>query len=383
MLELTKELKEKIKHGCFGLEREAIRVDANGVLSHKPHPACFGNKLNAKHITTDFSESQVEMITPVMNSLDELYAFADKLYDFVCSNLEKEYLWCFSMPCIIEGDIPVALYDGEKGRQATEYRKMLVERYGGEKQLISGIHFNFSFTEDFLQGLYKLLGEGKEYRLFVDDIYLRMARNWFKYDFAIAYLCGASPTCHETFDKRCIAELEESGKGEYAAQGVSLRNSKWGYRNLYDLFPSYESAERYVDTIGQFINEGKISFFKEYYSNVRLKGRDKCIERLKEDGIKYIEIRTVDINPFDKVGVSLNDLKFIHIFLLLMLFADDSGDCRKCYQKDGQDAKEAVSLYGIDTKIRICGREYNAKSKILELIDACYVLNEELGIYDS
>lgn len=382
MLELNDKLKEKIKKGGFGLERECIRVDEKCLLSSKMHPECFGNKLIKKHITTDFSESQIEMITPVMSSVDNVYEYADRLYDYVCSNIGDEYLWCQSMPCIIGENIPVALYEGEKGREATEYREMLVRRYGGERQLISGIHFNFSFSDEFLKGLYDKYGNGQEYRLFVDKVYLKVTRNYIRYGFLITYLCGCSNICHKTFDKNCIETLKKRDDSTYwTPSGVSLRNSKWGYRNLIDLFPDYSSAKSYVDSIYRFIEEGKISYAKEFYSSIRLKGSSMDIRALAEKGIKYIELRTIDINPFDKVGVNLWDLKFIHLFLLLMLIMDENCDAE--YQKDGQNAKEEIALCGIDSKIKICGREWMAKDKCVELINTARELNNELGLYDD
>lgn len=381
-LELNKRYFGEMKKGGFGLERECIRVDRNGVLSHYPHPECFGNKLKKKRITTDFSESQIEMITPVFSDVDTMYSYADGLYDFVAASLEDEYLWCQSMPCIIDGDIPVAVYAGDKGREATEYREMLVDRYGGEKQLISGIHFNFSLDDGLLRQLYEDFGKSVSYRLFVDEVYLKLVRNYIRYGFLITYLCGCSNVCHKTFDKRCVDSLEQVDDNTFCTrEGVSLRNSKWGYRNLDDLFPSYKSAKEYVDSVYGFISEGKISYAKEYYSSIRLKGSVPDIRCLKESGIQYVELRTIDINPFDKVGVDVRDLKFTHLFLLLMLALEEN--CYKDYQKDGQDAKELVSLYGLNRDISICGNKISASEVARELIEKVAELNKALGLYDS
>lgn len=380
MLELNDIFKEDFKSGGFGMERECIRVDENCRISAAPHPACFGNKLTKKHITTDFSESQVEMITPVEKSIDDMYAYAEDLYDYVCASLEDEYLWCQSMPCVINGEIPVARYEGELGRQATEYREMLVKKYGGERQLISGIHFNFSFTEKFLKNLYDRFGD-KSYKEFVDDVYLKLARNYIRYGFVITYLCGCSNVCHGSFDKACIASLDKKANDTYiVGGGVSLRNSKWGYRNIDDLFPSYNSAREYVDSIHRFIEEGKLSYAKEYYSSIRLKGVHPDIESLKEDGIKYIELRTIDINPFSKVGADLRDLKFTHLFLLLMLVKDEQA--YEDYQKDGQNAKESVALYALGNPVYIGGKEYDAGEMCATLMDEVEELNNVLELYD-
>ena len=55
-----------------GIERETLRTDGSARLSLTPHPASLGNKLTHPSITTDFSESQLELITPVFQSVDAL-----------------------------------------------------------------------------------------------------------------------------------------------------------------------------------------------------------------------------------------------------------------------------------------------------------------------
>ena len=64
----------------------------------------------------------------------------------------EEYLWPQSMPSIIPEDnkIPVAEYGENKNKRAQEYRENLLKKYGGKKQLICGIHYNFSFSDEFI-----------------------------------------------------------------------------------------------------------------------------------------------------------------------------------------------------------------------------------------
>lgn len=62
-----------LREGCFGLEKENVRVNQDGTLALTPHPAVFGDKGKHPYITTDFSESQVEMITPPLPSVGELW----------------------------------------------------------------------------------------------------------------------------------------------------------------------------------------------------------------------------------------------------------------------------------------------------------------------
>ena len=154
--------KNEILDGCYGIEREGLRVKEDGTLSQKMHSSAFGNKAKNKYITTDFSESQIEVITPVFNSSDKLYNFTNALYDITLSEMKDEYLWPQSMPCVIENidDIKVAQYgNDDNGRKAQKYRENLLKKYGVRKQLICGIHYNFSFSDSFVKKLYNLNNE--------------------------------------------------------------------------------------------------------------------------------------------------------------------------------------------------------------------------------
>ena len=130
-------------NGLFGVEKENIRVDRHGVIAQTPHPAIFGDKLNHSYITTDFSESQVEMITPPLPSIIQTLGFLETIHDIVSLELDDEYLWPQSIPPILpnEDKIPIAKY-AKGGRKEQEYREKLALKYGRKKQAISGIHFN-------------------------------------------------------------------------------------------------------------------------------------------------------------------------------------------------------------------------------------------------
>ena len=46
-----------------GIEKEGLRVLPTGGLALTPHPVALGSALTHPHITTDYSESQIELIT--------------------------------------------------------------------------------------------------------------------------------------------------------------------------------------------------------------------------------------------------------------------------------------------------------------------------------
>ena len=152
MLEKIKEISSayELLKGNYGIEREALRVYKDGNLAQSPHPEVFGSKNENSYITTDFAECQMEMITPPLNTPEQVYDFTNALYDISVSEIGDEYLWPQSMPSIVPHDteINIAKYDDddEKGNTAHEYRKNLIKKYGGQKQLICGIHYNFSFS---------------------------------------------------------------------------------------------------------------------------------------------------------------------------------------------------------------------------------------------
>ncbi|MBP5378599.1 MAG: glutathione synthase, partial [Ruminococcus sp.] len=93
--------------GKFGIERETLRVDGQGRLAQSPHP--FGND---EHITRDFCENQVELVTPVCYSVDEAVEALAELDKRARDELTKngESIWLYSNPPHFdsEDDIPIA-----------------------------------------------------------------------------------------------------------------------------------------------------------------------------------------------------------------------------------------------------------------------------------
>ena len=153
---ILKQNSHLLREGCFGLEKENVRVNQDGTLALTPHPAVFGDKGKHPYITTDFSESQVEMITPPLPSVGEALGFMETLHDVVTENIGDELLWPQSLPPVLKEnqEIPIAHYSGEF-KDKEYYRQKLAGTYGKERQLISGIHFNFSFSEKLMDVLLK------------------------------------------------------------------------------------------------------------------------------------------------------------------------------------------------------------------------------------
>ena len=373
---------EQLLEGLFGIEWEGLRTLKNGHLSLKPHPTVFGNKLDNPYITTDFSESQFEIITPAFDSVEKAFQFFSFISDLVNVSLgEDEFMWFQSLPCILpEPDkIPIAKFSSDRdlAKRFSDYRKGLAKKYGLQKQLISGIHFNFSFKDEMVQELYKHIIEDTfidiSYRDFKDKLYLKIARNYIRHSWLVIYLTGCSVAAHRTFTDECTNLMQYSdNKGSfYTESGPSLRNSSCGYKNLDPLRPSYNNVAEFTSDVQGYIDEGKLSEAKELYTQIRLKPKNpsKMLESLNEDGIQYIEIRSLDINPFYKCGLIQKDMDFLHLFLIYMLVMDESdyGD----WQNEAILNEEKVAQYGYlpDLKLLKDGKEISFQDWGLKIFE--------------
>ncbi|MGL4671213.1 MAG: bifunctional glutamate--cysteine ligase GshA/glutathione synthetase GshB [Cetobacterium sp.] len=323
-----------IKKGNFGIEKESVRVKKDGRLADTPHPEIFGDKAKHPFITVDFSESQMELITPAEKSVKEAYDFLRNIHEVVSMNLKDEYLWSQSVPPILpdDKDIPIAKFP--QNRELEIYREKLGEKYGRKKQLLSGIHFNFSFDDEFLEELYTLLKPSEDFKEFKNEIYLKISRNYFKYGWMIIYLLGASPVVHETYLQKCLDKMKKyNGETYYFEDIVSFRNSSCGYRNKDEFFVDYKNVESYIESLNNLINQNIISSPKEYYSPIRLKTKNtkEILNELKNSGVEYLEFRSIDLNPFSKIGIEELDLEFLHLFILFLYLKDDEEFTEKDY----------------------------------------------------
>lgn len=324
-LVMDNHLYKDIWRGNFGLEKENNRVDENGKLALTPHKKSFGIKMENPYIKTDFSESQIEMITPSFETIDETYQFLETIHDIVTLELNDEYLWPSSNPPALPNDeeIPIALMNDP---EEDHYRLQLAEKYGRKRQLISGIHYNFSFNEEFLKRIYNALHVNKSFKDFKDSIYLRVARNVLKYRWLLIYLTGASPVFDKTYIEKCVQLSEHLDEDSYFFPNMgSLRNSVCGYRNEKIFYISYDSVEEYVRDLQSLVKSKELLSVREYYSPVRIKpekGKD-LVQALLQNGIAYLEVRMIDLNPLYKIGVSKESLKFVHLFLLFMMLIED------------------------------------------------------------
>ena len=299
----------------FGLEKENQRSTREGLLATTDHPTVFGNRSYHPYIQTDFSETQLELITPVANSGTEMLRFLDAIHDVARRSIpEDEMLWPLSMPPQLptkDEEIKIAKLDQY---DAVLYRRYLAKEYGKRKQMVSGIHFNFEYDQALIQQLYDEQSEVTDCKQFKTKVYMKVARNFLRYRWLITYLFGASPVSEDGYFRVYDDQPQEPIR--------SIRNSTYGYRNHDNVKVSYASLERYLEDIHRMVENGLLSEEKEFYAPVRLRG-GKQMSDLPKTGIRYIELRNLDLNPFSRLGIVEDTVDFLHYFMLYLLWTDE------------------------------------------------------------
>ena len=351
-----------IKHG---VEREGLRINADGRLSQLPHPVSLGSALTHDSITTDFSESLMEFITPPEKSRDVTLAQLADIHKFVMSNTDEEYLWPMSMPCYVRtaDEIPIAQYGSSHvGKMKTLYRVGLKNRYGSMMQAISGVHFNFSLPDTFWQ--YWLNTQDIEATQDnVSAAYFSLIRNYRRLCWMIPYLYGASPALCGSFlqGRDTGLPFEKLGKGTlYLPYATSLRMSDLGYTNSAQstLQICYNRLDTYINSLRQAISTPSEEYAKfdgrdaqghrqqlnanilqienELYSPIRPKQVAKSLEKptdaLAARGVSYIEVRALDVNPFSALGIEAQQFDFLDVFLLHCAISDSPEFDTETYQ---------------------------------------------------
>ena len=278
----------------------------------------LGDKTTHPYITVDFGESQIEMITPVQDSIKEAYDFLLNIHDIVALSLDGEYLWPQSLPPRFKDENNIALADFPEGSDGRKYRLFLAEHYGKKKQLLSGIHFNFSFSLGFVEKLYdESFGDFQEFK---NGMYLHVVRNFHRYSYLLPCLFGAGNAYLEEFKKPQGDELVLNGDEVLVGEMVSFRNSAGGYQNKEDFYVDYSSLAAYHQSLEAAIAQKAISYPREFYAPIRLKA---AIGNNLRKQIDYLEVRVIDLNPFVRNNVDIDDLYYLHLFLIYCLIKPD------------------------------------------------------------
>ncbi len=342
-----------LRGGRRGVEKESLRVTPTGKLAQSPHPRALGSALTNEHITTDYSECLIELVTPTFTTNWELLQYLCDLHQFVYRHLDDELLWATSMPCNVESDasIPIANYGSSNvAKMKMAYREGLGRRYGRAMQAISGVHFNYSFPQKFWEPFAAALQSPDSGQQFVSAAYFNLLRNYRRYGWIVLYLFGVSPCVCKSFLRARGVELPELTRGTaWEPYATSLRMSDLGYRNrnqagvdvsvnsldeyVRDLtraittpHPPYQEIGVKVDGQWRQLNANLLQIENEYYSFIRPKRVARSGERptraLQRAGVEYVEVRALDVSAFDPVGVNQNKMRFLEAFLALCLLKD-------------------------------------------------------------
>ena len=339
-----------------GIEKESLRVTADGQLSSQPHSALLGSALTHPNITTDFSEALLEFITPPSHSISEALSTLDDVHRFTYHNIGDELLWVNSMPCMLgqDDDIPVGQYGSSNmGRMKTIYRKGLGHRYGRLMQTIAGIHYNWSLPDEawaLLKADAHYSGSMQDYKT---ERYLALIRNFRRYFWLLLYLFGAAPAVCRSFVRNRDHELQIFANDDHSLHtpnATSLRMGDLGYQSnaQKSLSVCYNNLDTYVETLRtalttpyapydktglknaagdyQQLSTALLQIENEFYSTIRPKrvtqSGEVALRALWERGIEYIEVRCIDLNPYEPVGINARQIHFLDTFLLFCLLED-------------------------------------------------------------
>ncbi|QCP51568.1 glutamate--cysteine ligase [Trinickia violacea] len=346
--------RDVLAQGLRGIEKESLRVTRDGALAMTPHPRALGSALTHPSLTTDYSEALIELITPAERDPATTLERLDELHRLVYSQLGDELLWNLSMPGQLpeDDDIPIAQYGTSNiGRLKTVYRKGLALRYGRTMQCIAGIHYNYSLADDVWRLLHTDQHSTASAVDFQSERYLALIRNFRRTNWLLMYLFGASPALDRHFLRGKPHKLDAFDADTlYRPYATSLRMSDLGYSNttaqaalqadyntlpgyldalakaVSQPYPPYEAIGTHRDGEWVQINTNVLQIENEFYSTIRPKRvtypGERPLHALAARGVQYVEVRCLDIDPFEPTGIAIDTARFLDAYLLVCALDD-------------------------------------------------------------
>jgi glutamate--cysteine ligase len=401
-----------LRRGLRGIEKESLRVRSDGTLATTPHPPAFGSALTHPLITTDYSEALVELITPADPDVAITMERLDQLHRFAYEHLGDELLWNESMPGPLpaDQDIPIAWYGTSNiGMLKHVYRRGLSMRYGRTMQCIAGIHFNYSLDEDVWRAWAALENRSAECMVdFQSERYFALIRNFRRSNWLLMYLFGASPALNRQFLRGRPNTLETFDANTlYLPYATSLRMSDLGYTNnpaQAALLPSYDTLDGYLDVLAKAVSEpyppyqaigtqrdgewlqintNVLQIENEFYSTIRPKRVTEPGERplhaLSTRGVQYIEVRCLDIDPFEPTGITLETSRFMDVYLLYCAL-DDSPLLPRAASEEANVNFARITTEGRKPGLTLLrdGSEVSMRGWAEELLDAMEPVSQAL-----
>lgn len=397
-----------LAQSLIGLEKESLRVSPEGGLAQTAHPAALGSPLTHPYITTDYSEALAEFVTPPCADIPTALDFLRDTQQFVYGVLEAagdhELLWATSMPCVVAGEtsIPIAQYgNSNAGIMKTVYRRGLGLRYGRVMQVIAGVHFNYSFPDAFWPLYQELEQQSGDRQTFISAQYFGLIRNLQRFGWLVPYLFGASPAVCKSFLGGKATHLDSFNDNTYYQEfATSLRMGDIGYQNNQEaesgIKANYDSVESYIDSLRcametpcpgyeklgvkqnrhyQQLSANILQIENEYYSTIRPKQItdvfEKPIHALGRRGVQYVELRSIDVNAYDPLGINDRQLRFLEAFLVFCLL-HDSPVINPQERKDIDHNELAAAHRGRDPHLMLHrqGKRLPLKEWASEIIDA-------------
>ncbi len=341
-----------------GVEIELNRTDEALILSVHPHPQGLEDPLFQPYVTKDILESITELITPPDTDLNRTLACLSDLYRLADTELKQEWFWPLSSPPhfnSLGGEAVSKHPQDEDGQWITAYYKALAERYHIAKGAFTGIHANYSFSDEFWQQLRRVKGDNRADRDFRSDVYFGLIRNYYRLAPLVVYLFGCSPL--DPCNPELYPEVDEKTSAEMQ-DVVSMRNSRYGFwtnENYWSL--NLNHFDSYINQIESLLgSEGdRLLAPSELYCSIRAKhsgDKGKRNDAMKRDGVEYVELRTVDLNPFVTTGISAEQMRFLDLVIWLCVLSpsEETDDGEKARWRKNIDI---VSLYGRRGKCRI------------------------------
>ena len=389
-----------------GLEKESLRITPKGKLAQTGHPVGLGSALKHPHITTDYSEALLEFITEPLDNIPALLQQLDDIHRFTYQELAKndERLWPASMPSQLPADaeIPVARYgSSNSGTMKTIYRVGLGHRYGRSMQTIAGVHYNFSLPDDFWRELQQQEGDSQDLQAFKTQRYFALIRNFRRYFWLLVYLFGAAPAVSNSFvegRKHRLHAFGDDTQTQHLPFATSLRMGDLGYQSdaQQSLFVCYNNVTNYLRTLcgaitqshpayeaigvkdeaGNYkqLNTSLLQIENEFYSSIRPKrttqSGETALQALRLRGVEYIEVRCVDLNPYEPLGVNEEQLRVIDAFLLYCLLSD-SPETPEDEYAEWQENQKRIVYSGRDPALTLLrdGNEVAFKDWAQEILE--------------
>lgn len=253
-------------HVLVGVEKECL------VFDRELRPIDLEIENLPKEYTVDFANHQLELVTSPKRSGLEVAVNISELLNH--EYFEGKYIWPLSTPMSENKNVLHNKLD-------KQYRNSLAVKYGIEKMLYSGIHFNYSNSV-----------------LQTEEEYFKLIQNIWEYMPIIMQFTSYSPYAHHQFEG-----LEQIGKNYGFKDSISLRGSdRYGYANEGGVSLDFQSLSAFKKSKLEAISAGGLIDEREIYSKLRLK---------KAENSNYIELRFLDLNPYLPEGINEETLVLI------------------------------------------------------------------------